>query len=81
MSILLFVLSVLAFLAGVLEILAAPSIMQQIMGGILFLIAAIFFTGAFILDRLGDLLRQAKAANERLDDINVNVSPRRGQGN
>lgn len=79
MSILLFVLSVLTFLAGIGELLTAPTVMQQIMAGILLLIAAIFLTGAFLLEAIGELTKKIKMANERLDDINLNLSPRRGQ--
>ena len=55
MKYLLFVLSILAFLAGLAILVAAKSAIHEIQAFILFLISAVFFSGAGVVEAVNQL--------------------------
>ena len=67
MSVVLFVFSILAFLAGALIFIAAKSAIHEIEASLLFLISAVLFTGALIAEAIGKMLKQQVHTNALLN--------------
>lgn len=58
MKIILFILAALSFMSGLITSLGAQTVFQQITGGISFIISAILFSGAGIVDAVNQLERK-----------------------
>ena len=71
MRVLLFILSILALLAGAATLAAAPTIMQQIAGILQLMLAAVLFVGAAVVERLQLNSKLLTAIEQKLSVLEV----------